>query len=58
VPYNDVMVDLIFVALLFGLFGLTALFIGVCDRMIGADDDAFAGAPSGSARADDARVAA
>ncbi len=37
------MLDLVFVAVLLALFGVTVLFVGVCDRIIGSDEEAFAG---------------
>jgi hypothetical protein len=37
------MLDVLFVAIILALFGLTVVFIGVCDRIIGSDEEAFAG---------------
>lgn len=37
--------DFAFVAMILGFFALAALFVGACDRIIGADEDAF---PAGS----------
>ena len=37
------MLDLLFVLLLMGLFGVTAAFVMVCDRMLGSDEEALAG---------------
>lgn len=51
------MADLLFVAVLGALFGVTALFIQLCDRMIGADEEAFADSPPAEA-GDDLPVAA
>ena len=52
------MLDLLFVALLAVLFGVTVLFVKVCDRMIGTDEEAFAGSGPEPAIVDDERVAA
>ena len=39
------MADLVFVLIIVGFFGLAALFVTVCDRIIGTDEEAFADAP-------------
>ncbi len=37
--------DFAFVAIILTFFGVAALFVVVCDRIIGTDEEAFAGAP-------------
>ena len=38
-----VMADLLFLAVMVALFGVSVLFIRVCDRIIGADEDIVVG---------------
>jgi hypothetical protein len=40
------MVDLLFVLVLVGLFGVTAGFVELCDRMLGSDEEALGGSSS------------
>jgi hypothetical protein len=44
--YKKVMADLVFVAITVAFFALAALFVRGCDRIIGSDEEAFAGAPA------------
>jgi hypothetical protein len=48
--------DFAFVAIMLAFFALAALFVAGCDRIIGADEEAFAG--SRSAGAEEEQVAA
>jgi hypothetical protein len=41
--------DFAFVAIMLAFFALTALFVAACDRIIGADEEAFAGSPAADA---------
>ena len=43
------MIDLVFVVLLLALFGATAAFVRVCDRIIGSDEEAFTSEPADAA---------
>ena len=38
--------DVAFVAIIVAFFALAALFVQACDRIIGGDEEAFAGAPA------------
>jgi hypothetical protein len=38
--------DFAFVAIILAFFAVAALFVVACDRIIGEDEEAFAGAPS------------
>jgi hypothetical protein len=38
--------DFAFVAIMLAFFALAALFVAACDRIIGADEEAFAGSPA------------
>jgi hypothetical protein len=38
--------DFAFVAIILAFFALAALFVVACDRIIGEDEEAFAGSPS------------
>ena len=38
--------DFAFVAIILAFFALAALFVVACDRIIGTDEEAFAGAPA------------
>jgi hypothetical protein len=40
--------DLLFVVVLIGFFLLLALFVAACDRIIGSDEEAFAGRTPGA----------
>lgn len=46
------MSDLIFIAVLVGFFVLCALYVQLCDHLIGPDDPALAGAATDSASDD------
>ena len=48
--------DFAFVAIILAFFAIAVLFVKACDRIIGPDDEAFAGAPS--ATVEDEPVAA
>jgi hypothetical protein len=52
--------DFAFVAVILAFFALAALFVVACDRIIGSDEEAFAGAAGvdAEAAADDKPVAA
>jgi len=39
------MADLLFIAAMFGFFGLCVLLVRVCDRIIGVDDEVVVGLP-------------
>jgi hypothetical protein len=39
------MADLVFVLIMLAFFALAAVFVTVCDRIIGTDEEAFADAP-------------
>jgi hypothetical protein len=39
--------DFAFVAIIFAFFAVAALFVRACDRIIGADEEAFAASPAG-----------
>jgi hypothetical protein len=41
--------DFAFVAIILAFFVVAALFVVACDRIIGEDEEAFAGAPSADA---------
>jgi hypothetical protein len=43
---RSTMNDFTFVAIILAFFVLAALFVTACDRIIGADDEAFAGSPA------------
>ena len=45
------MLDVLFVAVMAALFAVTALFVKVCDRIIGADEEVAADAPANAAQA-------
>jgi hypothetical protein len=49
------MQDVIYVAVLFAFFGLAALFVVGCDRIIGSDQEALAQGVAGEAAADPSR---
>jgi hypothetical protein len=51
------MADVAFVATIIVFFGLAALFVRFCDRIIGTDEEAFGDAP-GHVDADAERLAA
>lgn len=51
------MLDLLFVVVMLGLFGLTALFVEVCDRLIGPDDAALDAESAPAAPAPERRAA-
>ena len=51
------MSDVAFVLIIFAFFGLAALFVQFCDRVIGTDEEAFADAPEPSTTTED-RLAA
>jgi hypothetical protein len=53
---RSVMNDFAFVAIILAFFVVAVLFVKACDRIIGPDDEAFAGAPS--ATVEDEPVAA
>jgi hypothetical protein len=38
--------DFAFVAILLAFFALATLFVAACDRIIGGDEEAFAGSPA------------
>ncbi len=38
--------DFAFVAIMLAFFALAALFVVACDRIIGSDEEAFAGSPA------------
>jgi len=48
--------DFAFVAIILAFFALAALFVVACDRIIGEDEEAFAGSPL--ADADEGKIAA
>jgi hypothetical protein len=54
--------DFAFVAIILAFFALAALFVTACDRIIGTDEEAFAGSsaaePAGPAGPDQEPVAA
>ena len=43
--------DFSFVAIILAFFAVAALFVVACDRIIGTDEEAFAGAPSAEVEA-------
>jgi len=55
--YNNAMADLAFILIILAFFVFAALFVAFCDRVIGADEEAFADAPE-YADADEERAAA
>jgi hypothetical protein len=42
--YKRLVTDLAFVLIILAFFGLAALFVNACDRIIGSDEEAFADA--------------
>jgi hypothetical protein len=50
--------DFAFVAIVLVFFALAALFVVACDRIIGTDEDAFAGSPAVDEEAEPESVAA
>jgi hypothetical protein len=54
---GDHMADVVFVAIIIAFFGLAALFVRFCDRVISTDEEAFADTPE-YADSDESRLAA
>ena len=52
------MLDVLFVSVMVGLFAVTALFVKVCDRIIGTDEEASADAPAAAPEPQQKKVAA
>jgi hypothetical protein len=50
--------DVVFVAIMLAFFGLAALFVTACDRIIGTDEEAFAGSPAAEPEPEPKSVAA
>jgi hypothetical protein len=50
--------DFAFVAIMVAFFALAALFVVACDRIIGTDEEAFAGAPGTPQEAEKESLAA
>jgi hypothetical protein len=50
---EDLMIDLVFVAVMLGLFGVAVAFVRLCERMLAADGEPVVAAVTGT---DDERV--